>query len=304
MSNTRSKKLQEEILRLKERKNAVILAHNYQIPEIQEIADFIGDSLELARMATKTDVDIIVFCGVDFMAETAAILNPDKNVVIPSLEAKCPMAAQLPPELVRKTKNERPDVPFVIYVNSYAASKAEADICCTSANADKIVKKIDADIAFLGPDANLAWFAEIRSGKKVIPVPENGYCYVHKMFRVEDIKKARKEYPNATIIVHPECDPEVQERADFVGSTSQMLKFAKESDSNIIVVGTEIGLIERLKREIPEKEFVPLRVIVCDAMKKNNLENLFLALKNGANVVKLPEEVIERAKVPIKRMMV
>ena len=213
------------------------------------------------------------------------------------------MAAQLPAELVRDAKAKNPDIPFVIYVNSYASAKAEADVCCTSANVVEVVEKLDSDVVFLGPDANLAWFAECRTGKKVIPVPSNGFCYVHKAFKVEHIEEMRKKHPNAAIIVHPECDPEVQKKADYVGSTSQMLKFARESDYEKIIVGTEIGLIERMRRKIPEKTFIPLYKAVCKEMKLNTLENLLIALKFESNVVKLPEEVAERARKAIKRMV-
>ena len=303
MPNTCSKILQKEIMKLKEDKNAIILAHNYQIPEIQEVADFIGDSLELARKATKTKADIIVFCGVDFMAEAAAILNLDKKVIVPSTNARCPMAAQLPAKLVRETKAKNPDIPFVIYVNSYASAKVEADICCTSANVVKVVEKLDSDTVFLGPDANLAWFAEARTGKKVIPVPNDGFCYVHKVFSVRHIEEIRRKHPDAVIIVHPECDPEVQQKADYIGSTSQMLKFAKECDYEKIIVGTEIGLIERMKREIPDKTIIPLHKAICRSMKLNTLENLLEALKYESNVVKLPENIAERARRAIRRMV-
>ncbi len=303
MSNTCSKRLQREIIKLKEDKNAVILAHNYQIPEIQEVADFIGDSFELAREATKTNADIIVFCGVDFMAETVAILNPDKKVVVPSANARCPMAAQLPAKLVRDVKSKSPDVPFVIYVNSYASAKAEADICCTSANVVRVVERLDSDVVFLGPDANLAWFAETRTGKKVIPVPNGGFCYVHKMFSVRHVDEMRKKHPDAVIIVHPECDPEVQKKADYVGSTSQMLDFARKCDYEKIIVGTEIGLIERMRREIPDKTFIPLREVICESMKLNTLEKILEALKYETNVVKVPDEVAERAGKAIRRMV-
>lgn len=302
MSNTCSKTLREEIVKLKRKKNAIILSHNYQTQEIQGIADFIGDSLELAKEATKTDADIIVFCGVDFMAETAAILNPDKKVIVPSTDATCPMAAQLSAKLVKDVKTKNPDIPFVIYVNSYANAKAEADVCCTSANAAKVVEKINSDVVFLGPDANLAKFAENRTGKKVIPIPSNGYCYVHKEFNVKHVKKMREKYPDAAIIVHPECDLDVQQKADFVGSTSQMLKFARKCDYDTIIVGTEIGLIERMRREIPDKTFIPLYEVICKGMKLNNLKNLFEALKFESNVVKIPEDTAEKARKAIKKM--
>lgn len=295
--------LKREIEKLREWKNAVILAHNYQITEIQEVADFVGDSLELARMATKTKTDIIVFCGVDFMAETASVLNPDKKVLIPTREARCPMAAQLPAEMVKKVKEENPDVPFVIYVNSLAEAKAEADICCTSANAAKVVESLKSDKVFLGPDANLAWFAAQKTGKEVIPVPSDGYCYVHKKFSKEDVLRVRKDHPDAVVIVHPECNPDVQLAADYVGSTSQMVKFARESEAEKIVVGTEVGLVELMKREIPDKTFIPLRVSVCEEMKMHTLERLRDALKYEREVVKVPEEIAERALKAVKRML-
>jgi quinolinate synthase len=290
-------------MKLKEKRNAAILSHNYQRPEIQEIADFIGDSLELAVKATKINAEIIVFCGVDFMAETAAILNPDKKVIIPSADAKCPMAAQLPAGLVRKAKENNPDVPFVIYVNSHAEARAEADVCCTSANADRIVEQLNSDTIMLGPDANLAWYAQRKARKRVIPIPSNGYCYVHRAFRKEHVSKVRREYPDAAVIVHPECDPEVQLSADFVGSTSQMLKFAKKTDYERIIVGTELGLIQRMRREIPDKSFIPLNSVICFNMKKNTLENLLNAIEKETNAVNVPPSVAERAKKPIKRMV-
>jgi quinolinate synthase len=293
--------LKKEIIRLKDDKNAVILAHNYQNADIQEIADFIGDSLELAREAAKTKADIIVFCGVDFMAETGAILNPDKLVLIPSRDARCPMAAQLPPERVREAK--KAGYPFIIYVNSYAASKAEADICCTSANASKVVEALDGDTVMLGPDANLAWYAEKETGKRVIPVPSHGYCYVHKVFRIEDIYAIRSRHPDAKIIVHPECNSEVQEASDFVGSTSQMYRYAVESDAEVIVVGTEIGLIERMQREIEGKTFLPLRASTCIEMKLNKLDVVYKTLLNENNIVKINEDVALRAKRSIERML-
>ncbi len=303
MSNMCSKSLEKEILRLKDNKNAVILAHSYQRPEIQEIADFVGDSLELARAARKTDADVIVFCGVDFMAETAAILNPDKTVLIPTRESTCPMASQLSAQLVRRVKDANPEVPFVAYVNSHASVKAEADVCCTSANAARVVEDLDSETVFLGPDANLAAFAERRTGKRVIAVPENGFCYVHRVFSVADVRSARERYPDAAVIVHPECDPVVQGEADYVGSTSQMLDFARRCDHETIVVGTEIGLVERMRREIPGKTFVPLRVSVCREMKLTTLGSVLEALKHERHVVSVPDDVAARARRSIERMM-
>ncbi len=292
--------IRKEIERLKEEKNAVILAHNYQTLDVQDVADFKGDSLELAVAASKLKADIVVFCGVDFMAETAAVLNPDKKVLIPCTKAKCPMAAQLTPEMVREAKKS--GYPFIAYVNTFASVKAEADICCTSANAAKVARAVAKDgVCFLGPDANLAKFA-CKNGIKVIPVPEHGYCYVHKAFQVEDVERARKEHPEAEVIVHPECDLEVQKSADFVGSTSQMLRYALNSECESFVVGTEIGLIERMKREIKDKQFYPLRRSICVEMKLNNLENVYSALKEEKHEVRLDGEIAERAKKAVKRM--
>ncbi len=303
MSNIRSKNIVREIEKLKEDKNAVILAHNYQTRDIQRIADFVGDSLEMAVEAMRTEADRIVVCGVDFMAETVAALNPDKSVVMPSANASCPMASKLSARLVAEIKRKNPDTPFVTYVNSYAAAKAEADICCTSANAVKIIEKIDADRIFLGPDANLAWFASLKTGKNIVPVPSNGFCYVHRSFGSEDVDGVRKTYPDAVIIVHPECNPEVQMKADYVGSTSQMMEFARKCDSDTIIVGTEIGMIERMRAEIPGKVFVPLRRVLCGGMKANSLEAVLHCLKCDVNIVKLPESVAERARRSIERMM-
>ncbi len=294
--------LLERIVELKEEKNAVILAHNYQLPEIQKVADHIGDSLELARIAVKSGAEIVLFAGVDFMAETVAILNPRKKVIVPCRDARCPMAQQLPVEMVRRAKEEY-QVPFVMYVNSYAEAKAEADVCCTSSNAAEVVGKLDSDTILLGPDANLAWHAAKCTGKRVVAVPGDGYCYVHKAFAWEDVLKARKRWPDAEIIVHPECDPDVQRAADFVGSTSQMYSHAKKTDADIVIVGTEIGLIERMRREIDGKEFYPLREVVCRDMKKNTVEKLFEALLKETNVVNVGREVARRARRAIKRMM-
>ena len=297
--------LKRKIKRLKEEKNAIILAHNYQRVEVQDVADYIGDSLELSRVAAKAKADVIVFCGVDFMAETACILNPGRIVLLPCRKATCPMAAQLPASLVRRAKGEMPDIPFIAYVNTLAEAKAEADICCTSANAPKVVSAVARHGAvMMGPDRNLAWHSERVSGIRVVPVPSNGYCYVHKKFRPEDVKRARRIYPDAVVLVHPECDPEVQELADFIGSTSQMVKFAHETDASCIVIGTEIGLVERLRRELPDKTIVPLREdAICREMKTITLEKVVDSLRNMRYVVKIPDEIAERAEKAIKRML-
>jgi quinolinate synthase len=295
--------LREKILELKERKRAVILAHNYQIPEIQEIADILGDSLELARASTELDAELVVFCGVDFMAEMTSILNPEKKVLIPDPEARCPMAAQLPADEVRKAKQRHPGSPVVLYVNTLAEAKAEADAVCTSANAPRVVESIDAESVIFGPDKNLAWFVQRRTSKRVVAVPENGYCYVHRMFTPADILLKREEHPDAEVLVHPECDPEVQQLADHICSTSQMLYRARESKSEKFIIATEVGMIHRLRRELPEKKFIAAREsAVCEQMKKHTLLKLYLALRDEQHEIRVPEPTASRAKRAVERM--
>ncbi|MFN3622176.1 MAG: quinolinate synthase NadA, partial [Nitrososphaerales archaeon] len=274
--------VQRKILQLKEKEKTLILAHNYQRPEIQEIADFVGDSLQLCLTATKVeDFKYIVFCGVDFMAETASILNPDKLVIIPDVEARCPMAAQLPANIVVEAKKKYSDAEVMLYVNTLAEAKAEADVICTSSNASKIASKLNSTRVLFGPDRNLAWYtAKHCPGKEIIPIPENGYCIVHKMFRAEDILALKKKHPNAEVLVHPECDPEVQDIADFIGSTEQMRRRCFESHSKKFIITTEIGLIDRLKRELPGKEYIPaFEGAICYNMKRHTLEKVYHALE-------------------------
>ncbi len=296
--------LKLRIAELKERKNAIILAHNYQLSEVQLVADILGDSLELAMASAKTDADLIVFAGVDFMAETAAILNPDKKVVIPDPGARCPMAAQLPPDVIREARKKHEGAAVVLYVNTLAEAKAESDVICTSANSPQIVNALEEDTVLFGPDKNLAWFAQRRSDKKIIPIPENGYCYVHKMFTAADIALLKERYPDAEVLVHPECDPEVQQLATHVCSTSQMLLRTKASPAKRFIIATEIGLVERMRRENPSREFIPaLNTAVCREMKRHTLEKVYRALKDEEHVVKVPEPIAERARASIKRML-
>jgi len=300
-----SVELEKKIIELKERKRAVILAHNYQVPEIQKIADFVGDSLELAIKSSKVeDARLIVFAGVDFMAEMAAILNPDKKVIIPDSAATCPMASMLPATLVRKAKKEHPNAKVVLYVNTLAEAKAECDVVCTSANAPQVVGALEEEEILFGPDKNLARFVARRTGKKIIPIPENGYCYVHKMFNAEEILRLRSRLPDAEVLVHPECEPEVQDIASHLCSTSQMLARARASPSRKFIIATEIGMVERLKRELPEKEFIPaLSSAICREMKLNTLEKIYLALRDEKHVIRVPSPIAERAKEAINRMM-
>ncbi|MFN4133049.1 MAG: quinolinate synthase NadA [Candidatus Hadarchaeales archaeon] len=293
----------EEILKLKKEKNAVILAHNYQIPEIQDLADFVGDSLELAMRSTKVEGEMIVFCGVDFMAETAAILNPKKPVLIPEPEARCPLAAQLPPSILLKAKEEHPGAAVVVYVNTSAEVKALSDTICTSANSTQVINALEEEEVLFGPDKNLAWFAQQRSKKKIIPVPADGHCYVHRMFTPADILFLKEEYPVAEVLAHPECDPEVQKLADHICSTSQMIKRAKESQAKQFIIATEIGLLHRLRKENPGKEFIPAhREPICQQMKKNTLEKVYRCLVEEKYLVKVEPEIAERARKAINRM--
>ena len=299
--------LQRKIVKLKEEKNALLLVHNYQIPELQVIADHLGDSLQLARQAQQAgDADMIVFCGVDFMAETAAVLNPDKKVILPSISARCPMASMLPLKVLRLAKLAQPDAQVVLYVNTLAEAKAEADVVCTSSNADRIVAQLEAKEILFGPDKNLAWYVQQRVPDKVItPVPAEGHCSVHRLFGDgSEAMKLKEQYPDAELIVHPECEPEFQIKADYILSTGGMVKRARESNAKTFIIGTEIGLVERLRRENPDKNFLPaIKYPECAAMKRIDLENTYRALERERPIVILPDDIIEKARVPIERML-
>ena len=294
-----------EIEELKKEKNAIILAHNYQPKEIQEVADFVGDSLELCIKASKIDeADMIIFCGVNFMAETAAIISPDKKVLLPDNRANCQMADMISLEELKAAKKEHPDSEVVLYVNSRAETKSEATIVCTSANAGKIVSSLKGDDFIFAPDKNLGIYSAKASCKKAIIVPEDGHCYVHTMFKPEDIKQARIDYPNAKIVVHPECNDDVRQLADYVESTGGMVRLAKDPKIKELVVGTEIDLATRLKRENPDKEFYPLRRdAFCLTMKLITLEKIRDALKEEKYEVIVDEEIAKKARVGIQRML-
>jgi quinolinate synthase len=296
--------LAEKILKLKKEKGALLLAHNYQRPEIQEIADYIADSIGLCRRAQKEEeARLIVLSAVDFMAESAVILNPNKKVLVPDKNAKCPMAAMLPAEAVRSAKRKYPDAAVVLYVNTLAEAKAECDVCCTSANAVQVVNSLKEDKVLFGPDRNLAWYVQQRSDKEIIPIPEWGYCYVHRMFMEGHIRLLKEKYPDAEVLVHPECEPEVQLIADFVGSTSQMYKRATQSPRKDLVIATEIGLIERMRREQPSKNYIPaLDDAVCRNMKLSTLEKIYLALKNEEPTVTVPKHIVEKARRAVEKM--
>jgi quinolinate synthase len=301
--NKKFKELEEKIKELKKKRNAVILAHNYQLPEVQEVADFRGDSLELSRIAAKTDAKVIVFCGVHFMAETASILSPDKLVIVPDINAGCPMANMITAQDLRKLKNEHPKAAVVGYVNTSAQVKAELDYCCTSTNAIAVVNalKESEEIIFV-PDKYLADYVSKQTGRKLITW--NGYCPTHVKILPEDIRREEKFHPKAKVIVHPECLPQVVALADAVLSTSQMSKFAKETDAREIIVGTEVGLIYRLKKDNPTKEFYPASErAVCPNMKRTTQEKILWALEELKEEVKVPEGIRQRAKKAIERML-
>ncbi len=292
----------EKILHLKRQKNAVILAHNYQRDEIQDIADFVGDSLGLSQNAAKTDAEVILFCGVHFMAETAAILCPDKVVLLPDVNASCPMANMITAEGLRKRKRELPGAAVVCYINSSAEVKAESDVCCTSANAVKIVESLDNDEILFIPDQYLGHYISTKTDKKMFLWP--GYCPTHVKIQAEDITKLRLEYPQAKVVVHPECTPEVIALADEVLSTSGMCRFAQQNEAKEIIVGTEIGIIHRLQKENPDKKFIPAsKRAVCPNMKLITLEKALWSLQDMTPQIKVPQEISLRAKAAVDKML-
>jgi quinolinate synthase len=296
--------LTEQILRLKKEKNAIILAHNYQRPEIQDIADYTGDSIELSRKASEEkQARILLFSAVDFMAESAAILNPDKKVLLPTLSARCPMAQMLTVDEIKRMKTRYPTAPVVLYVNTHAAAKAYADICCTSANAAQVVASLDADKVLFGPDRNLAEYTQRKTGKTVIPIPEWGFCPTHILFQPEDVQILKTQYPDAEVMVHPECTHEMQKTADFVGSTSQMCKHARQSRAQTFIVGTEEGILHRLKKDNPTKKFLlAYPEAVCPTMKLNTLDRIYTSLKEEKYVVTVPEAIAKQARKALERM--
>jgi quinolinate synthase len=292
----------DRIKRLKKEKNAIILAHNYQRGDVQDAADFVGDSFGLSQKAVSSGADVIVFCGVDFMAESAAVLNPEKTVLMPELSAQCPMAGMITPESLKLEKGKHPEAAVVCYVNTSAAVKAESDVCCTSANAIKVVNSMDEDEIIFVPDRNLALYVAANTEKKIIPW--NGYCPTHHLILPGDILLEKEEHPDALVLVHPECRPEVVALADKVLSTSGMLKYAAQSSSREFIIGTEIGLLHRLNRENPGKKFIPAtRYAVCPNMKMNTLGSIIRALERNEHVIKVPEDIRRRAKLALDRML-
>ena len=294
--------MKEKIRQLAKKKNAIILAHNYQPPEIQDVADLCGDSLELSIKAAQTDASIIVFCGVHFMAETAYILCPDKTVLLPEPDAGCPMADMVTPEVLSARKKELGNIPVITYVNSPAAVKAVSDICCTSANVVKIVNTIDSNEVLMTPDRNLAQYAQANTDKKVHLW--DGYCPFHNTLTAEDVQKARAAHPNALFIAHPECPPQVLSLADSIQSTSGMISYAGQSDHTEFILGTENGLLYPIGKANPGKKFYPASdKMLCPDMKKITLEKLAHSLEHLTGKVTVPEEIRLKALGSVERMI-
>ena len=294
--------LKERVLEVKRRKDALVLVHNYQIAEVQEIGDFIGDSLELARKAVDARKNLIVFCGVRFMAETAKILNPAAKVLIPRMDAGCPMADMVTREDVLALRQKYPDAAVCSYVNTNADVKAETDICCTSANAVDVIASIPSRRVIFTPDRNLAAYVARKVNTEIIPF--DGFCYVHNRFSADEVRQAKVAHPEAVVIVHPECKPEVIDLADRVLSTSGMMRFAKESQATEFVVATEVGLLERMAREIPGKRFYsPGKARYCFNMKRIRLEDVLRSLVDEVYEIDLEPEIMDRARKPLERMI-
>lgn len=298
----RTQQLLERVKELKSRRNAVILAHNYQIEEVQDAADYVGDSFGLSRTAAETEAEVIVFCGVHFMAEGAALLAPDKIVLLPEILAGCPMADMVTVDSLREKKKQHPRATVVTYVNSSAAVKAESDICVTSANAVRVVNALDCEEILFVPDKNLGSFVADRTDKRVILW--EGFCVTHHRVSVTDVLRARQAHPDAVLVVHPECRPEVVKAADHVFSTSGILQFARETPHRKLIIGTEMGLIYRLRQENPDKEFYLLsQGLVCPNMKYTTLEKVICALETLQPQITVPDEIAGGARRALLRML-
>jgi quinolinate synthase len=303
LKDTHPEPLQERIKSLRDERNAILLVHNYQRPEIQDIANLCGDSLELSLKASQTDAEVIVFCGVHFMAETASILCPDKKVLLPVLSAGCPMADMITAEELRKRRQEIPGAYVISYVNTTAEVKAESDICCTSANAIQVASSVDPGVQiFMTPDKNLAMYTRRHIGRDISYW--DGYCPVHNNLTVEQVKKVKNAHPDALFLAHPECPPDVLDLADEVKSTSGMIAYASTSNRKEFIIGTEIGILYPLAKANPDKLFFPADPgMICAEMKKTGLKEIVTALENLKPEVKVPEEIRERAKLAVERML-
>jgi len=294
--------LREELRALLDERDAVMLAHNYQRDEIQEAADLTGDSLGLSQAAAGSERSVIVFCGVHFMAESAAILSPDKTVILPRMDAGCPMADMITAEDLATEKHKRPGVPVVAYVNTSAAVKALSDICCTSANAARVVDSLDSESVYMVPDRNLSHYVSMHTEKKM--EWWNGFCPTHERLRPEEVMAAKEKNPGAVFVCHPECNPAVVELADHVCSTSGMYGYARETAARTIIVGTETGILYRLRRENPEKTFIlPSDSLICPNMKLTTLEDVVESLREMKNVVTVDPEIRERCRGALDKML-
>jgi quinolinate synthase len=297
------KELAKNILALKKERNAVIVAHNYQIDDVQALADVIGDSFALSKYCASVPQDVIVFCGVHFMAESAKILSPQKTVLLPEINAGCPMADMVTAEELRALKRDHPHAAVVCYINTSAAVKAESDICCTSSNAVKVIQSLTQEEIIFVPDKNLGnYIAKKVPGKKMIIW--DGYCVTHHRVTLEDVQKAKKAHPDAVLLVHPECRPEVVELADFVGSTRQIIDFAAAAKEKKFIIGTEMGVLYSLKRNNPEKTFYLLsQGLICPNMKKTRLESVYNALTKMRYAIELEQEIMVKARTTLERML-
>ncbi len=292
----------DRIKQLKKKHNAIILAHNYQVGDVQDVADFVGDSFGLSQKAAQTDADVIVFCGVKFMAESAKILSPDKTVLLPNANAGCPLADMLSVQQLRQLKQQYPGVPVVTYVNSTAAVKAESDICCTSSNALKVVNSLEADTVIFAPDKNLGHYVQQHTDKKLIIW--DGFCPTHNSLKPEDVELIKSNYPQAEILIHPEAPAEVLEKADFVGSTGQILSYVRDSSRKEFIIGTEQGILHTLRVQNPDKKFYLLsKKLLCTNMKKITLESVLHALETMTTEIVLPQDVMTKAKRALDRML-
>jgi quinolinate synthase len=294
--------IHDEILRLKEDRHAIILAHNYQTADVQDIADLTGDSLELSRAAATMDGDVIVFCGVDFMAETAAIISPEKTVLLPANDACCPMADMITADELKLVKSRHLEAAVVCYVNTTAEVKAESDICCTSSNAVKVVNSLKEDQIIFVPDRNLGLYTQRFTKKEILPW--EGFCTVHDRITPDHVRKAHDLHPDAVILVHPECRPEVIDLADHVASTSGIIRYVCESPKKEFIIGTEIGILHRLRKDCPAKKCYPLSTAaICSNMKKTDLNKVRNALISLQPRITVPEEIAHRARYAIERML-
>jgi len=294
--------LHDEILRLKEDRHAIILAHNYQPADVQDIADLTGDSLELSRAAATMDGDVIVFCGVDFMAETAAIISPEKTVLLPAQDACCPMADMITTDELKFVKSRHPEAAVVCYVNTTAEVKAESDICCTSSNAVKVVNSLQENQIIFVPDRNLGLYTQRFTKKEILPW--EGFCTVHDRITPGHVRKAYDLHPDAVILVHPECRPEVIDLADHVASTSGIIRHVCNSSEKEFIIGTEVGILHRLRKECPAKKCYPLsQAAICTNMKKTDLNKVRNALISLQPRITVPKEIADRARCAIERML-